>query len=455
MLIFERHLYRELELWKRSNRRKPLILRGARQVGKTTLVKAFAEGYRYKVFLNLERPADKAFFEQFDDVHTLLEAVFLKHGISKEQMGETLLFIDEIQESPAAIQMLRFFYEELPALHLIAAGSLLEFAVRHIKSFPVGRVSYLYLHPLNFQEYLKSLGRKDVLEQLLQVPVKPFAHAVLMELFHRYAIIGGMPEIIAQYIEDGQNLSHLPPLYESLWSTYQRDVEKYAGNELDRRVIRHIMATAHLYLDKRIKFQHFGHSNYRSREVKEAFLQLDEAKVIRLIYPTTDTEPPARPDLRKQPRLQFLDTGIVNHLAHIQADLLGLKDLSQAYKGSMLPHLIYQEVLSLNVHHDKAPLFWVREKSQSSAEVDMVYTHGTHLIPIEIKSGKTGRLRSLHQFINQSACPYAIRIYGGPLLVQKLRTPQGTPYTLLNLPYYLGTMLPAYISSLQNGLAVE
>jgi len=200
-----------------------------------------------------------------------------------------------------------YFYEELPELHVISAGSLLEFAMQKVQSFPVGRVEFLYLHPLNFQEYLEATDKQNLLEYLQLVPIKPVAHKLLMDVFHRYAIIGGMPVIKVDIQQ--KNLSDLPRTYESIWGTYKNDVEKYTSNETERKIIKHLMDTAPLYVDERVKFQGFGNSNYRSREVGEAFRTLDDAKIIRLIYPTTDLKPPLKSDLKKSPRLQFLDTG--------------------------------------------------------------------------------------------------------------------------------------------------
>lgn len=441
---FKRYVLKNLEAWKASNNRKPLILRGARQVGKTTLVTEFAKSYDFFISLNLEKTSDKEFFEAYDDVNTIVESLLLSNNITPDQQQNTLLFVDEIQELPKAIQLLRYFFEEVPELHVIAAGSLLEFAVKEVESFPVGRVEFLYLYPLNFSEYLQAINHNAAFEHLRSVPISPIAHKTLSGLFHRYAIIGGMPEVVKRDIGEG-NLANLPKVYESIWATYKEDVEKYASNATERRVIRHIMETAHLFIDQRIKFQNFGNSNYRSREVGEAMRNLDAAKIIQLIYPTTDIEPPIKPNINKSPRLQFLDTGLVNYTLGIQAQLLGMEDLSNAFKGAIIPHLITQEIISLNTISSTKPHFWIREKKQSSSEVDLVYPYQDKVIPIEIKSGATGTLKSLHQFMDRTDHPYAIRIYGGEYKVENSTTIAGTPFLLMNLPYYLGTQLPNYI----------
>jgi predicted AAA+ superfamily ATPase len=434
-MAFKRSIEINLNRWKIAAARKPLIIRGARQVGKT---------YTHTIVLNLEKPADRRYFDEFNDVQTIVEALFLAYSIPSAAITNTLLFIDEIQESPKAIQLLRYFYEEIPKLHVISAGSLLEFAMQKVHSFPVGRVEFLYLHPLNFQEYLEAIGKDNLLDQLNQVPVKAFAHQTLMDAFHRYAIIGGMPEVVKTDVEN-HNLSDLPVIYESIWGTYKNDVEKYTSNDTERKVIKHLMDTAPLYIDERIKYQGFGNSNYRSREVGEAFRTLDEAKIVRLFYPTTDMMPPLKADLKKAPRLQFLDTGLVNYSLGIQAEMLAMDDLNSAYKGAVIPHLVTQELISLQSISAHTPNFWVREKAQSNAEVDLLYVYNKFVIPIEIKSGSTGSLKSLHQFIEAADHPYAIRMYGGVFKIEQAITPNKKPYLLMNLPYFAGTVLPRYI----------
>ncbi|MDD4217728.1 MAG: DUF4143 domain-containing protein, partial [Bacteroidales bacterium] len=200
--------------------------------------------------------------------------------------------------------------------------------------------------------------------------------------------------------------------------------------------------------------QNFGNSNYRSREVGEAFRSLNDAKIIQLVYPTTSITPPVIPDLKKSPRLQFLDIGILNHELNIQADMLAFDDFSELYKGALIPQLIFQELLSRNVNTYKKPIFWVREKTQASAEVDLIIPYKDMLIPVEIKSGSTGSLKSLHQFIDRTDHPYAVRMYAGKFVVENAVTPAGKPYLLMNLPYYLGTMLKLYIEYFINNFTI-
>ncbi|MBN2683529.1 MAG: ATP-binding protein [Bacteroidales bacterium] len=452
-MVFKRSITKYLSEWKNGSNRKPLIIRGARQVGKTTVIKEFAKTYKQSVFLNLEKKLDKYHFENLPEVKEVLESLFLANNISIEQISDTLLFIDEIQESTKAIEMLRYFYEDFPMLHVIAAGSLLEFSFKEIKSFPVARVEYLYLHPMNFAEFLEACDNTQAVDHFNIIPVSKMSHHYLIQAFNKYAIIGGMPEAVRDYLEK-QSFTNLPKIYESIWSTYKNDVEKYATNSTERKVIKHVMDTAPTELDKRVKFQQFGNSNYKSREVGEAIRKLDDAKIIRLIYPTTETSIPVKADYKKSPRLQFLDTGLVNHALGISAGMIGVADLSNSYRGAIIPHLIIQEIISINAFTNNKPNFWVREKSQSSAEVDLVFAYKDKVIPIEIKSGASGTLKSLHQFVDQRKHPYAIRFYAGEFSVEKTKTPQGTPYLLMNLPYYLGTKIPEYIEYFVNNYSL-
>ena len=442
--MIKRNIYQNLLAWKENSARKPLIIRGARQVGKTTSIKSFAEEYEYKILLNLEKASDKQIFDEYDDIKSIVDVLLLKFNLTSENTNGMLLFIDEIQESPKAIKLLRYFYEDFPQIHVIAAGSLLEFALKEIKSFPVGRVEYLFMHTINFLEYLNADGKSNALIQINKIPIEKNAHSILMELFNKYLIIGGMPEIIKTYLEK-KNLADLTRIYESIWETYKDDMTKYASNKTEMNVIRHILNSAYLKLDERVKFQNFGNSNYKSREVGEAMRALQNARFLFLIYPTTEVEVPIKPDLKKSPRLQFLDTGLINYKNRIQAELLSLKDLSSFYKGYLVPHIITQEIISINHQSNSKPNFWVREKSQSSAEVDLVVQFGNKVIPIEIKSGSVGKLKSLHQFMERTNHNYAVRIYGGEFNIQKVKTPNNKEFLLMNLPYYLGTKLNDYI----------
>ncbi len=441
--MLKRKIYNNLLQWKEKENRKPLILRGARQVGKTTLVKKFSEEYKQSIYLNLEKEEDKELFTSKSDIKNIIETLFLKYNLTNDYQN-TLTFIDEIQESSEAIHILRYFYEEYPEIHTIAAGSLLEFSIKDINSFPVGRVEFLYLSPLNFEEFLNAIGHSNALEYYNTIPHNPIAHNTLLNLYNTYVILGGMPEIIQAY-SNTKSMIGLSNVYESLWSTYKMDIEKYGRNKTIKNVLKHIINTAQHSIDVRIKFNNFGKSDYKSREVGEAFRSLHDAKIIQIIYPTVNTEPPIQSDLKKSPRIQFLDTGLLNYSLGIQAELIGLKDLNNSYRGAIIPHMVNQEIIAQHSTESHTPSFWVREKNNTSSEVDLVFTHNNLLIPIEIKSGSAGSLKSLHQFIDRCPHNFGVRIYGGELTIEKHKTISGKEFNLLNLPYYLSGKISEYL----------
>lgn len=419
--------------WSEKPTRKPLLLRGARQVGKSSLVTLFAEQYAHFIKLNLELPKDKALFDGLPPIEQLASQLALRAGV--EQLDETtLLFIDEIQESAEAIQQLRYFYEAYPKLHVIAAGSLLEFAMGDVKSFPVGRVEFYTLHPLSFVEYLEWTGKAQYAALLTAAPIPQYAHEDFLTLFHRYTVVGGMPEVVSA-LANGVEIHQLTSLYESIWTSYRADIEKYAKSSRQRAVLRHLLTTA-VAEDDRIKLAQFGGSNYRSDEVGAAFQALQLAGVLKLIYPTASLGLPIVPAYKRRPRIQFLDTGLLNYARGIQADLLGVDDLTSGYRGRIAQHIVTQEIIAQHAEPSWSPYFWVREKARSSAEVDLLVVDGSKLYPLEVKSGSAGRLRSLHQFMERTDSDVGLRAIRNYFSEEKVKTPSGFEYTLINLPYY-------------------
>lgn len=441
MNFIHRNSYQKLREWKTSDSRKPLLLRGARQVGKTTLVRSFAQEFEQFIELNLEKESEKELFE-IDDLEKLINAIFLLKKVRKEG-AITLLFIDEIQENPKAIKMLRYFYEEAPWLYVIAAGSLLEFSLKKVSSFPVGRVDYLYIHPINFPEFLRATHNEQALELLQKAPIEDYAHSILLDQFNTYCTVGGMPEIVLKYVTS-KTVAPLATRYQKLWQAYKDDVEKYAQNETQKNVMRHVIQAAPHQQD-RIKFEGFGNSTYRSREVSEAIRALDLANVVRLVYPTTSTKAPVITDYKKRPRLQLLDTGLLNQALNIQSELIPLSEFDDFHNGRIIQHIVYQELISIHEDTRYTPHFWVRQEKDSNSEVDLVFLHKNILFPIEIKSGSSGTLRSLHQFVERSSHKFAIRLYSGHFNIEETQTSSGVPYLLMNVPYYLTTQLPMYL----------
>lgn len=442
--MFNRIIVNELDKWANKKNRKPLVLRGARQVGKTTVVNQFAKNFEQYIYLNLELPNDSKPFQNFSNIEDLVQTLFFIKDKEYGKRNKTLLFIDEIQEIPEAFNVLRYFYEEMPEIHVIAAGSLLETIFNNKLKFPVGRVEFLVLRPVSFLEFLGAMGEIQAIEQFNTVPLKSFAHDKLLNLFHTYALIGGMPEIVNSYSE-AKDITAIGSIYDSLIASYLDDVEKYAHNNSQVQVIRHVIKTSYFEASKRIKFQGFGKSRYGSKEVGEALRTLEKTFLLSLVYPTTSAKLPILPELQKSPRLHLLDTGLMNYMAGIQKEIIGTDDLNTIYHGAVIEHLVGQELLSNNFNVLSSLNFWVREKNTSSAELDYVMVYDGKLIPIEVKSGKEGKLKSLHLFMEESPHNLAIRLYAGELSLTKVKTTTGKMYHLLNLPYFLASQLPNYL----------
>lgn len=433
--MFNRDITQELQLWASNPSRKPLILRGARQVGKTTAVNLFSKGFDQYIYLNLDKEAQRDIFERqypFDD---LLTALFI-FAHKKRYGGKTLIFIDEIQNSPKAVALLRYFFEEANDLFVIAAGSLLESIMGRNISFPVGRVEYMALRPCSFREFLFATKNEALVEMLEKPEVPGFLHDQFITWFRKYATIGGMPEILHLYSQNA-DVTALEPIYNSLLVSYADDIEKYAESSAQVQYIRHIIANVFREAGTKVTFERFGNSSYRTREVKEAFVSLEKTMLVRLVYPCTSVELPARSIHLRKPRLHVLDTGLINHSLKIIGELVFNEDINDTHRGLIGEHIVGQELLASNFSISNELHFWVREKTDSSAEVDYVLPYNGQLIPIEVKSGSIGKLRSLHQFIDRSSHSLAVRVWQGEYSVEKAKTIAGKEFTLLNLPFYL------------------
>jgi len=441
--MFNREALEELAQWRQKENRKPLILRGARQVGKTTLINLFAANFNQYIYFNLDLPEDRRVFENARSFEDLLDAIFFTKNARRSEK-ETLLFIDEVQNSSAAIKYLRYFYEMQKDLYVIAAGSLLETLIDKEISFPVGRVEYLAVRPLSFREFLTAGNFKSELKALDTIPFPVYAHDKLLALFRKYSLIGGMPEIVKLYFETN-DFVEIRNTINNLIIGYKADVEKYAAKESANKVIRHIIENAWSYAAERITFNNFAGSNYRSREVSESFKVLEKTMLLRLVYPTTTMKIPLIANRKMSPKLHLLDTGLVNFKSGIEKELFSEAELTDVYKGKIAEHIIGQELLSKNLSPEANLTFWTREKRQSSAELDYLINYKGKLIPVEVKSGASGKMRSLNIFMNLSDLSLAVRFYSGKLSISKEKTIEGKDFTLINLPFYLCSKLENYL----------
>ncbi len=435
--MFERNALTYLRQWRNRTDRKPLILRGARQVGKTTIVTAFANEFSNYVYLNLELAEDQRIFNTDLDIARVLQAIsVVKHAQVNQ---DTLLFIDEIQNSSVAVQSLRYFYEQHPEICVIAAGSLLENYAGIAFSFPVGRVEYYAMRPCTFYEYMAAIGETEDLETI-KAQQTDFIHDRLMRHFQTYTLLGGMPEVIQKYIVS-RDLHSVESVYQTLLISYRNDVEKYAQNKTQAQVIRHILQYGWALAGEIITYVRFAGSNYRSREVNEAFITLQKSMLLETVYPTSSVVLPLLPTMSRHPKLLWLDTGLVNYQAGVREAVFSADNIQDVYRGRIAEHIVGQELIGNNGRIDSHRSFWSKgEKSQ--AEVDYVVQYNGYLIPVEVKSGSNAHLKSLHQFMALAPTSVAVRVWNKPFSVDVVTNPlTGKEFRLLNIPFYMVGML--------------
>ena len=444
--MFERNIEKDLERWSNDRYRKPLVLRGARQVGKTTIVHCFARKFENYLSINLEKADVVKILESTNDVKTLLPLLFMYCNVQKRK-GRTLLFIDEIQNSPHTVSLLRYFHEELPEIHVIAAGSLLETMLdRHI-SLPVGRVQYMALHPCSFVEFLNATGENRFVEPVCNARLPEAFHEKLDELFRHYSLIGGMPEVVARYAAE-RDFMALGNVYNSLLNAYKNDVEKYARNHTQISVLRYVLDEGWAFSGETISLGGFAGSPYKARETGEAFRLLEKAMLLELSYPLTSAMMPVISDLKRAPKLFWFDAGLVNYAANIRKEYAISSDLTDTWRGKAAEQITAQEFKALSTDVGAKRNFWVRSKRGSTAEVDLVYLFDGNIIPVEVKSGHNAHLKSLHQFMDETGHDIAVRVWHGKYAIHEIKTQNGKTVRLVNLPFYMISALPEILKKM-------
>lgn len=438
--MFVRTIEKELEKWALHPHRKPLVLRGARQVGKTTVVNKFGEQFENYLYINLEKSGSKELMESTDDVKKLMPLLFLYCNKTRKE-GRTLLFMDEIQESSHTISLLRYFYEDLPDVFVIAAGSLLETMLDKHISLPVGRVEYMAIHPCSFIEYLDATGESRFVEMITKATLPQPFHSEMLQHFNLYALIGGMPEVVARYAS-GRDIVALSKVYNQLLNAYKNDVEKYAETNTQANVISYILDEGWAFSGQTITLGRFAASSYKARETGEAFRTLSKAMLLELVYPTTNVNLPAVSDLKKSPKLFWLDAGLVNYAAGVQKEYLLNTDLLDIWRGKAAEQIVAQELKTLSFEVGLKQNYWMRNKRGSVAEVDFVIVFDGKVIPVEVKSGHNAHLKSIHQFMNETNHDVAIRVWSGMFSIDTVKTSTNKEFRLINLPFYLIAALP-------------
>jgi uncharacterized protein len=401
----QRTIDKKLADWKTNRFRKPLIIRGARQVGKTYSVTRFGQT-GFDTFLKLDFERDRTIHRIFDeDLSTdrlimELEVLFNTRIVP----GNTLLFLDEIQECQRALLSLRYFYEERPDLHIIAAGSMLEFTLGEV-SFPVGRVSFEWMRPMTFYEFLNAVDLDLLAEKLPHVfedpqPPGQAVHIKICEQLKRYLLTGGMPEAVDRYRRTG-SLVQSAAVHEEIFQSYLQSLVKY-NQRADIDSLDYVMRTLPRHVGSQVKYTRIA-PGQRIEKTKTALEILEKAMILQTINAANSAKLPLNAHIYgKKIKPLFLDVGLMQYVCGMDpAAILADRDLSIIYKGALAEQFVGQELLAAGGSENGKLFYWARDKKSSTAEVDYLVVHQGAVFPIEVKSGPAGRLRSLHLFMEE------------------------------------------------------
>jgi predicted AAA+ superfamily ATPase len=415
IMYIKRNIDRNLQDWKQSVSRKPLLLRGARQVGKSSSVREFGKQFEYFVEVNFERKEHqdaKKIFERSSSPKHIADELFAMLGIPVVA-GRTLLFLDEIQSCIPAISSLRFFYEDMPELHVIAAGSLLEFALEEVPSYGVGRIRSLFMYPLSFDEYLRAIGFNALSNRInISSPHKPLSdvlhHQCLTHLI-KYIVLGGMPQVVATLAQGG-SLQDCQQVLDDLILTFDDDFAKYKARVPSSR-LREVFLSVMEQTGNKFVYSHASQID-RHEQIKEA---VDLLAMAGLIYPVTHTSangiPLAAQFNHKFRKYAVFDTGLMQRCLQLDiSDILLGDTLFQINKGAIAELYTGLEIIKSMPCHQPAQLYyWQREHHGSQAEIDYIVQNGREIIPLEVKAGTKGAMQSLHLFMEEKNSIKGIR----------------------------------------------
>ncbi|MDX8431170.1 MAG: AAA family ATPase [Candidatus Algichlamydia australiensis] len=446
-----------LESWLKNKNRKPLVIRGARQVGKTWLVRELARNAKRElVEINFEDTPKKASFFESNDPFESLSMIESSLG-RRLNPSKIILFLDEIQAAPELLAKLRWFAEKHPELPVIAAGSLLEFVLaKHTFSMPVGRIEYMHLEPLSFEEFVFArLGKTtcDFFKKTTLTSSIPAAlHKQFLQLFREYTIVGGMPEAVNCWIKKSSFIE-VNKAHHNLLSTYRDDFSKYQG-KIESARLEDVIENIPRMIGTKFIYQHVNRS-VSANSIKSALELLVKARICtKVSYCSANGIPLGAEVKSKSFKMLFLDVGLCNAALGLRLEpLLECEDLNFVNNGAISEQVVGQLLRALSpAYIEPKTYYWRKENPSANAEIDYLIQHHDSVVPIEVKSGSTGTLRSLHYFMQKKKNPIAIRINSDPpsLTEVNVKDHKGTPiqYKLLSLPFYLVEQTHRFLESL-------
>jgi len=413
-MYIKRHIDRELNKWKVSKKRKPILLRGARQIGKTESVVELGKNFKYFLKIDLEEtPEVHKIFTTDLSPQRICEELSLFYSVPIIE-GETLVFFDEIQQCIPAIQSLRYFYEKMPNLHVIAAGSLLEFALEDIASYGVGRIRSLYMYPMSFDEFLLAQNEEALLKKKRKSsplnPISEVLHLKLIQYFKKFLVIGGMPEVVSTYITT-RDFNQCQLVLDDLVYSFQDDFAKYK-NSVPTSRLREVFDSVIQQTGQKFVFTKAAlQSNHK--QIKEALSLLIMAGLVIPVKHSAANGLPlgAESNPRKQ-KMMIFDTGILQRILQLELNSVVLSDdFDTINKGNIAELFVGLEMQKYQSPYHRNELFyWHREAKNSNAEVDFLYIKKGEIFPVEVKSGKSGSMRSMYIFLDEKKKKKGFRI---------------------------------------------
>ena len=413
-MYIQRKIDDELLTWQRSSSRKPLLIRGARQVGKSTAVRNLSKQFDYFIEINFdEQPEYQNLFANTSDIGDLIEQLAI---ITQTEIieGRTLVFLDEIQASLPAISKLRYFYEKKPNLHVIAAGSLLEFALSELPSFGVGRVRSLFMYPISFIEFLGALNEKPLASMIQQSnserPINPIFHEKLKSYFKKFLIIGGMPQAVQTYVAKG-DLLEVQRILDDLIIAIQADFVKYK-RQIPPTNIKSVFESIVKQVGTKFKYSN-ELTSLTNPMIKQVIDLLEMAGLVYQVTHSSSNGIPLGAEANpKKIKLLIFDTGIYQRILGLDVASLLLKDdIEVINKGNIAELFVGLELLKSNDAYEKTALYyWHREAKNSQAEVDYVIQNQDFILPVEVKAGTKGAMQSMHLFMDEKKSRYGLRL---------------------------------------------
>jgi uncharacterized protein len=463
--MFSRKAVVDIETWYRNVHRKPLVIRGARQVGKTTAVQMAARNLQVPLYsVNLERNASlEAQFARCD-ISTLLLSFSAICGASISSRSPGILLLDEAQATPSAYGCLRYFYEDAPNLAVILTGSLLDQVLKnHGGSAPVGRVEYQFMGPVAFDEFLAVTGHAHLAQTLAAITLDSLGslpdevHGRMLEQVRRYVMVGGMPHAVQIAIDTDFDHHAINKYQTELIQTYKADFAKYRGTIDGLKLnsfFNGLLAQVGSQFSHKLAHQIVEGSGGDNRLLNSAIEQLGEARLFyRVLHSNAEHVPLGAETKIRISKFLFVDVGALLAAQNIPIQSILGAPLEFTHQGVIAEQFVGQHLLYSGASYREPELYyWHPPKHEVQAEVDFLLQQNTSVIPIEVKSAPTGRLKSLHSYVLKRNAPVAARIYSGKAgweLAQARLMERSQAFRLLNLPFYMITALPRLSAELR------